>query len=64
MSGHPNESQLLHVKEAANRLHVKPERIRRAIHAGELPAVRLGEHGRFRIRSRDLADYLRPVETP
>lgn len=46
--------KLTDTKEAADRLDVKPETVRRAIHNGELRALRLGENGRYRILERDL----------
>jgi excisionase family DNA binding protein len=54
--------ELLHVKQAAAELDVHVSTVRRAIRSGELPAVTLGEHGRYRIRRRDLEEFLRPVE--
>ncbi len=56
----PNE--LLHVKEAAKALSVTPRTVRKAIASGELRALRLGENGRYRIRSSDLDDFLRVAE--
>ena len=63
MSTSERESNdLLRVREAADELRVNDVTIRRAVHAGELPAFTLGEHGRYRIRRLDLEDYLQPVE--
>jgi excisionase family DNA binding protein len=53
-----NVRELLHVKEAARELGVTPTSVRRAIHTGELRALRLGEHGRYRIRRHDLEQFL------
>jgi excisionase family DNA binding protein len=55
-------SELLHVKQAARELDVHESTIRRAIRSGELAAVTLGAHGRYRIRRRDLEEFLHPVE--
>ncbi len=41
---------------------MSPWTIRRAIHAGELAAVRVGANGNYRIHTRDLAAFLVPVE--
>jgi excisionase family DNA binding protein len=59
MSTVPRVRHLLHVKEAADELDVSPWTIRRAIKKGELPAVRIGERGNYRIRSADLDEFLR-----
>jgi excisionase family DNA binding protein len=56
-------SELLHVKQAARELDVHESTIRRAIRSGELPAVTLGSHGRYRIRRGDLEAFLRPADT-
>ena len=57
-----HKRELLHVQEAADELDVHASTIRRAILSGELRALRCGEHGRYRIRRRDLEEFLRPVE--
>jgi excisionase family DNA binding protein len=62
MSTNPGERQLMHVKEAARELDVEPSTVRRAIHSGELRALRLGENGRYRIRRRDLEAFLVEAE--
>lgn len=62
MQTNTQEPELMHVKEAAAALDVHESTIRRAIHSGELRALRLGEHGRYRVRRRDLDAYLKPVE--
>ena len=38
--------------------------IRRAIHAGELRALRLGSHGDYRIPVDALEDWLQPAHDP
>ena len=55
-------SGLLEVKDAADELRCSPSTVRRAIASGELPAVTLGQNGRYRIRRDDLQASLRPVE--
>ena len=40
-----------------------PITVLRAIERGELPAVRLGEHGHYRITREDFQEWLRPTET-
>ncbi len=56
------QDKLLKVDEAARELKVSRHTVYRAIKAGELPAVTLGENGRYRIRSSDLDDFLRVAE--
>jgi excisionase family DNA binding protein len=56
-----NERELLHVREAAREVGVHEATIRRAIRSGELPAVTLGEHGRYRVRRADLEAFLVPA---
>ena len=51
----------MHVKQAAKELGVHPCTIRRAIHAGDLEAVRLGPTGRYRVRASALEEFLRPT---
>jgi excisionase family DNA binding protein len=47
-------AQLLTVREVADRLGVHEQTVRRKIHSGVLPAVRLGGYGRVsRVRGRD-----------
>ena len=53
-----SERELLHVKEAAALLDVHVCTIRRAIHDGQLEAVRLGPAGRFRVTREALDNYL------
>jgi excisionase family DNA binding protein len=61
MSTDALHKRLLHVKEAASELGVHEATVRRAIKSGELEAVRLGEHGRYRVRPAALERFLRPV---
>ena len=58
---HAFDKGLLHVKEAAAELDVHPSTIRRAIHGGELEAVRLGTRGGYRVTRDALERFLRPV---
>jgi excisionase family DNA binding protein len=51
-------SQLLSVGEVAKLLRLHPHSVYRKIHAGELPAVRLGEDGALRIRADKLERWL------
>ena len=48
------DSELLTVKEAAQRLKVNPQTVRRWIGRGVLPAARLGGGKEWRIRAEDL----------
>jgi excisionase family DNA binding protein len=52
---------LLSVGEVAERLGVHRATAYRYIHSGELPALRLGEAGPYRIRSDVLERWLVPV---
>jgi excisionase family DNA binding protein len=54
------DRELLHVKEAAAELDVHPSTVRRHIHAGDLEAVRLAQHGRYRVARQALEKFLRP----
>jgi len=56
------DSPLLTVREAADRLRVSPQLVYRRIESGELQAVRLGAGPKapIRITSIDLAEFLRP----
>ena len=40
-----------------------PITVLRAIERGELPAIRLGEHGHYRIAREDFQGWLRPTTT-
>jgi excisionase family DNA binding protein len=62
MSTPTRDRELLHVKEAADVLRVHESTVRRAIQSGELQAVTLGAHGRYRIRREDVDAFLRPAE--
>ena len=57
-----NDRELLHVREAADQLGVTTQTIRRHIADGELRALRLGEHGRYRVRRADLEQFLTEAE--
>ena len=61
MQTHALDKVLLRVKEAAAELGVHPSTVRRAIHHGELDAVRLGRGGRYRVSRDALERFLRPV---
>jgi excisionase family DNA binding protein len=50
------EHELLTVREVATAMRVSTMTVYRLIRAGSLPAIRVGKH--FRIRTRDLDDYL------
>jgi excisionase family DNA binding protein len=58
MRENARERELLHVKEAADAVRVHEATIYRAIQDGQLRALRLGEHGRYRIRRTDLDAFL------
>jgi excisionase family DNA binding protein len=62
MATKERERDLLHVREVAAELGVSPVTVRRHIASGQLAAVRLGDHGRPRIRREALEAFLRPVE--
>ena len=61
MLTYAHEKQLLHIKEAAAELDVNPSTIRRAIHAGDLEALRLGPAGRYRVTRQALTQFLAPT---
>lgn len=48
----PDPEQRIGVPEAARALDVHPDTVRSLIHAGQLPALRVGQ--RFKIRRGDL----------
>jgi len=56
-------SRLLTVDEVARQLRQSRVTVRRKIQAGELEAVRLGEHGPLRIPEDALASHLRPTSS-
>jgi excisionase family DNA binding protein len=60
MLTHAHDNQCLHIKEAAAELDVHPSTIRRAIHSGELDAVRLGPNGGFRVPCEALEEFVTP----
>ena len=49
--------QLLDIPDVARTCRLSEKTVRRLIKAGELPAARLG--GQWRIRPRDLEDFVR-----
>lgn len=53
--------ELLSVDEVAAVLRQSAETIRRKISAGEISAVRLGEHGPLRVPLESLRDHLVPA---
>jgi excisionase family DNA binding protein len=57
-------TELLSVGEVAERLGVHRATVYRYVHGGELPALRLGEDGPYRIRSDVLDQWLVPVNPP
>ena len=54
--------QLFVPKEVAQQLGVHPDTVRRAIRSGELPAVRLGARGRYRVTGDAVREFLRPAK--
>jgi excisionase family DNA binding protein len=46
--------RLLRAKEVADILGVDPSRVRALVASGDLPSVRLGEHGWHRFRLEDV----------
>jgi excisionase family DNA binding protein len=46
--------RLLRAKEVADILGVDPSRVRELVASGDLPSVRLGEHGWHRFRLEDV----------
>ena len=52
----------MHVKEAAAAVGVHESTVRRAIHSGQLEALTLGDHGRYRVSVDALEAWLRPVD--
>jgi excisionase family DNA binding protein len=61
MQANARDRALLHIKQAADELHVHPSTLRRQIARGDLDAVRLGENGLYRVSRRALEDFLRPA---
>jgi len=59
----PAVAELLTVAEVAQRIRQSEDTIRRKIAAGELEAVRLGEHGPLRVPEEALAAHLRPTSS-
>jgi excisionase family DNA binding protein len=58
MAATVQESHFLTVRETAAFLRQSERSIRRKIHAGEIPAVRLGDFGPLRIDRRELEAWL------
>jgi excisionase family DNA binding protein len=57
-------SKLVSVGEVAKLLRLHPHSVYRKIHAGELPAVRLGGDGALRVRSDELETWLAASAVP
>ena len=59
-------SEFLTVSEVARRLRVHEATIYRRVSAGEIPALRLGEHGPLRIPADEFEAWLhgRPARAP
>ena len=55
------EFELLTVREVADTMRVSTMTVYRLIRSDALPAIRVGKH--FRIRTRDLEDYLESQST-
>jgi excisionase family DNA binding protein len=55
---------LLSVNEVAKLLRLHPHSVYRKIHAGELPACRLGEDGALRVRADELEKWLAANAVP
>ncbi len=55
------EHSLLTVREVADAMRVSTMTVYRMIRSEALPAIRIGKH--FRIRNRDLEDYLESQST-
>jgi excisionase family DNA binding protein len=55
--------RLLEVAHVAHRLSCSPDFVRTLIDTGQLPALRLGPKGRWRIDPRDLETYLEACRT-
>lgn len=56
-----NEEVTLTVRAVAKLLDLQPGSIRRLVATGVIPAVRLGPHGRLRIRLADVEAALKPA---
>ncbi|HEY1969745.1 MAG TPA: helix-turn-helix domain-containing protein [Pseudonocardia sp.] len=57
--GFPLDEPLLTITEVAAALRVSKMTIYRLVHAGELPAIRIGKS--FRVQESALRDYLKTV---
>jgi excisionase family DNA binding protein len=62
MLTHTHDKQYLHLKEAASELDVHVSTIRRAIHSGNLEALRLGPGGRYRVTRQALTEFLQSTK--
>ena len=62
MTTHATEAIAGTPRQVAQQLQCSPSTIYRAIHSGQLEAVRLGEHGSLRIREDAIARFVRPVQ--
>jgi excisionase family DNA binding protein len=58
MAAGVQELELLTVRGTASLLRQSERSVRRKIHAGEIPALRLSEHGPLRIDQRELEAWL------
>ncbi len=58
------ERPFVSVKEAAQLLEFHPESVRRLIHLGRLPAIRLHANGNFRIPRTAVLAYVSPKPKP
>jgi excisionase family DNA binding protein len=61
MQTHAHDKELLDIKQAATELGCHAATVRRAIHGGELEAVRLGRNGRYRVSRQAIATFLIPA---
>jgi excisionase family DNA binding protein len=62
MSADVTELNLLTIREASALLRQSERSIRRKVHAGLIPALRLGETGPLRVPLTALEDHLEPVD--
>ena len=54
MTSYTAPAALLSAKEVAAILGVHPDRVRQLAASGDLPSIRLGEHGWHRFRAEDV----------
>ena len=57
-----SDDELLTVKEAAARISVHPETVRRWIREGTIPHERIGPHGMIRLRRADVDGLSQTIE--